>query len=328
MANIYGCDFIGGGNYIDVIEQTFKKDFAIGVLISADGWRARKAWKVVKKAAKFGECPIIKVISRWEDDHQFNEGHIKRAVKHLEKLNELASEYPSQEFWFNPFLEYRADKEVIKKLNRNLKRIKADNVTLVYNPEHTGYYYPSGNSSILELHNQHFKNVIGKRQSFSFDGQSSVDSNITKRLKDVDNCEACFLWIEEYNGYSSGKHKPDRPNRTEWPDKKLIKSVRKQVTKEKGETNFPSDMLFKTHGEHTNKIVVQIKNKGDYIYLKVGEDTLIRSAKGYYSENNQAYIYRFDKMGIDIKADLVDVYLDSTFLGAVNPIFRDGYYRF
>lgn len=327
---IFGNDFIGGGNYLDVIKETFEEGRAIGILISADGWKAKNAWRAINKACKFGGCPVIKVISRWEDSHQFSDDHILRAVKHLKKLIKISNEYPEQKFYYNPWLEYRAREEDVKTLYRKLKKKlrDCDNITLVFNPESLVYSYPTKDDVILDLHNQHFQFVEGVRQIFSFDGQSSVDSDITKVLEKTKNCEAVFLWVEEYNGYKDSKHKLPRPERKDYPTVKLIKSVNYQVDNKKNETNFPKDMLFKTHSERENKLVVQIKNKGDYIYLKKGKKTVAQSEKGYYSDTNKAYIYRFNEMGIDIKPDLVDVYLDNIKLGSINPKFRDGYYRF
>lgn len=348
---IHGDDFIGGSNYRKLIKEVLEEGRAIGILISADGWKSKKAWRVVKNAAKQGKCPIIKIASRWEDGHLFNEKHIRRARKHLEKTVELANEYPEQEFWFNPWLEYRASEDDVRKLNKKLKKILKEsgvkNITLVYNPENLGYYYPKGKTSILELHHIHFKAVKGKRQSFSWDGKDSVDGDVEKTLKELKKAdvEACFFWDWRYNGKYSEKDKRKRADRTDWPDKKFIKSIR-ALSMDKGKTKFDGNnrkRLFKTHAENhgddphkAEKLVVQIDENDPLagsgkITLKQGEKTF-KSLDGYYSDRNKAWIYRFNDWGIDIMKELdkpvVEIYKNQTYMGDVNPCFREGYYRY
>lgn len=211
---LFGIDYILGGNYLETLDH-HPEGWAAGFLWNVDGVRGSK--RAIEKVAASGKCPRIRVSLVWKDDHKFTERDAKIARKRARKLKTIVGEYPSIEWYVQPFLEPKS---------RELEEITAGSISRILPTAKIVTTSPAVFSNATEVHHSYRISNI-----FSYDGLDYRENRDFIRI--ANDFETFFLWQSECNGqsykdYKEGK-KISRPERKDWLKPKHIRQMVKAV---------------------------------------------------------------------------------------------------
>lgn len=215
----YGIDYIGGMNYLDVIERHHPKGYAGGCLVKASGWKT--GIKTVKTLAEHPDCPIIRVHGIWKDNHTFTQKDIDPAVKIAKRVAKVAEKFPDKQFYFSPWLEHRADAKLWNECRKQVFDVLPKEIKIVSSGEKT-------QRAIAERHGSY---ISSKREIFSFDGVDilSTPANLNIYLKAHSHAKLFFLWCPACNGRKTLRDTTERSQRSAYLTKQHINKMVKKV---------------------------------------------------------------------------------------------------
>lgn len=205
---IYGIDYIGGVNYIDVVKKYHPHDFAIGILNKASGWdngiKAARYW------CKHDVSRIYRISGIWHDNHTFNKQDIEPAVLQAEKVARLATKYPNYQFYFQPWLEPGTHQKpcsykLLKRVKKACREVLPKRVKIV-----TGRQMPKGWSEV------HHGAALSGKYIASFDGLSMFDTDSRHWLTEWYDARIVFGWCWQCNGKWGEGDRRAREDRTDW----------------------------------------------------------------------------------------------------------------
>lgn len=336
----FGIDYLGGARYPDVVVENHPEGFACGFLWEVDGFGSAK--KAVNQLLKSGKCTKIRIHLSWKDSHNFTESDIPEAERKTQEVMATIGKFPRVQFYISPWLEHKANLQLIQKLKRTVKKYFTPQVKYVNSFISGGAYLPN---EINEIH--HSFNVPRGDYIYSDDGVTALDSDVSKINITHKNALIRYLWDSSLNLKYATDEIIRREDRKLIPPAKLIQSLA-LMAQDKGDTSLPAKELYKAYGEaepengdHSKPIsrswkpLFILTEKASEVVLKVkGQIVATFSYSKPYLEPNR-YIYRSNEWGIDIAErvrkitgeNLANVWVNDKRIGKINLLFRENFYR-
>lgn len=336
---IFGLDHLGGAKYADLAAREHPVGWAFGVFWNVDGFGS--AEELIKRVAKEGRAPIIRVQGIWRDDHNttpFSEADKVRAVKIAQRLEAIAKQNRNVEFRYSPFTEHKNSPEFMRDAFRLIKRA-APSLVLVNNPNHDCRTIID--EVINEFHGKEKKPRKCKRHQFSFDGTPCEDSDVESYKAAYKETEVFFLWSPRFNGRWEDNDKTPRPQRRGWPDSNFIDSII-YLARTRGQCELPKNRIYKSHSENkgtgdsrAEKPVYISPLKVKEFQLVVRSGQVVATLRYYGTFEGGRYRYYATEWGYQIAEKAKRIQGDPMCLimynkktdGFINPGFRFGAFR-
>lgn len=337
---IFGLDHLGGARYADLAAREHPVGWAFGTFWNVDGFG--KSEELIKRVAREGRAPIIRVQGIWRDDHNttpFNEADKVRAVKIAQRLEAIAKQNGNVEFRYSPFTEHKNSPEFMRDAFRLIKRA-APSLVLVNNPNHDCRTIID--EVINEFHGKETKPRKCKRHQFSYDGTACEDSDVEGYKKAYKETEVFFLWSPRFNGnWETGIKFVPRKDRKGWPDSNLIDSII-YLASNRGECQLEKDFLYKSHSENKGArdpraekpvFIIPINSMKIELVARTGQvvdilyyyDKYLDGRHRYYAKN---WGYQIAEKSKRIQGDpMCSIRVNGKFYGLINPGFRFGAFR-
>lgn len=324
---MFGLDLLGLAAFPSAMARAFPRGFACGVFHDTFG----NPYRHLERILLTGKCPLVRVHAIWEDDHQYipfrDDSRITAAHR---KLVKFAAKFPNVAFQFSPFCEAKGD------LGPILTKLKADTPFQLVNSVWQGPAQKPG-VAINEYHGKEAGRQRGL-YNFSWDGDSTVDGDVTALKKRHKGAQVHFFWHPSFNGKRNVKDTTPRPERKFWPVPELIQSVA-YLANQKGRPNFPTNWLWKSHSDvhkvppepRAYKPVLIADIKVDSIPVRSMKGKLLTELKYFDRFDGGGYRYYLDMYGYEL-AEAARAHAESPLVrlgeyGTVNPAFREGNYR-
>lgn len=336
---IFGLDHLGGAKYADLAVQEHPSGWAFGVFWNVDGFGS--AEELIKKVAKTGRAPIIRVQGIWRDDHNttpFSEADKVRAVKIAQRLEAIAKQNGNVEFRYSPFTEHKNSPEFMRDAFRLIKKA-APSLVLVNNPNHDCRTIID--EVINEFHGKEKKPRKCKQHQFSFDGTPCEDSDVESYKAVYKETQIFFLWSPRFNGRWEDNDTTPRPQRGGWPDPNHIDSII-YVASHRGQCSLKANHLYKSHSENKGngdpraekpvyicpvraRAVELVARNGQVVDTLRYYGTFSDGRFRYYSQN---WGYQIAEKCKRIQGDpLTQVRINGKLFGTINAGFRFGGFR-
>lgn len=306
------------------------------------------AFKTIDNFLATETCPQCTIGLLWSDSHLFSDKDIPEIEKRSRRVQLLKNKYPHIKIEINTLVEHKLtnpDKY------HDIAQKNAPKCTIVNNPE-----TPDGRVSGAwskkyknEGHNDKIKLPPGAF-NMVYDGQSSVDADVTVAKEKFKNAECISFWSPWDNGRMTVTDPTPRPQRKAYTTPEQNRSLI-YLGNNKGNTSCPKNSIWKSHGDqHTSPpeprackpvFITPIDANTIKLVTKNGH-TLLTAEKGpVYNEVNppggkKRYIFRFDsdygyklaEKAIALSGSPVcNLVAKGKIIGTVNPAFRDGSYR-
>lgn len=220
-----GIDYLAGAKYQSVVLNNHPRGYAAGFFADTFG----NAYPVVRKLAKSGKAPIIRVHGLWDDKHDYNPNKDWKQTKtNFQKLIRIAKDFPKVKFQYSPFCEHNLKRPQIRQVMEDLAALiphDVKNLELVNTPWQGALIFDG--SVVNEVHGTHAVPQKGSYQ-YSFDGLSVYnDKALSAYNKHKARSTVVFLWEPLLNLKDGENDKRSREERL----KDLHKPKRETIQK-------------------------------------------------------------------------------------------------
>lgn len=335
---MFGMDYLGGAKYPNIILRNHPKGWAAGFFDSTFG----NIWGLVDKLAASGKCPLIKINGPWTKHLYIPKQHDKAIFVALAKTVAAAKKYPRVKFQFAPICENDNTTAAYTQLLQRCRE-KGEGVEIINSMGTKGRVVPGFKP---EIHGN--TRIPSGAYQYSYDGTSTVDSDVEKDKKTHANSGVFFMWHPAYNlkyktKLSADLHEPKHVIKNDTsppkervckPTPELIKSLERLGRPISGTPKLKPREIWKSHADRNNTPPESREYKPVFITplsvarieLRDGDKVLAVSAprKKYVDDR---FVYRFDRYGYQIADKVVDIYANGKKHGSINPAFRVGSFR-
>lgn len=324
----WGLDCLAGAKYQDLIAREIPQGWNLGAFSSLFG----DVRPLVKKLLAKERIARSRIQLLWSDTHTFGVKQIDAAVAEAKKWRVISKDFGAR-LAVSPWCEHRADRSLVTKLHEAIMNTLPDCV-YVNCPIDQGAMLKG---VMNEVHGDEAVPVMGN-YSFSFDGSSCVDADVTEIKERLSTASMFFWWIPQFNLRRSVKDNTPRHERLVRPTAGLIRSVVYLAT-ERGAVKLPPRWLLKSHAEDTgssrsNKPCFIVPLKTSRVTLKCDGKVIAKCPYyGPFGDGRsrfyaQSYGYVISQKAREISGrPTVEVWADGRKWGVVNPAFRLGVYR-
>lgn len=321
---LFGIDELGIAKYSDVAIKGHPKGFALGAFTSTFG-DAKPAIEKTLRERK--DIPIFKLNLSWSDSHSFSRRDFPKIVAEAKRFAPLFVKYPIPACYFNGATEHNLSVQDAQELARQVLAVIPSRCQYVNNPlSGKGKLIPTSDRIINEVHGK--ESVPQGRFAYSFDGTSSVDSDVTRIKQKMKDAEYFLFWHPANNGRLKADDPTPRPQRKAYPTVELLESLG-ALSKDKGITNLAKGVLYKSHSDRhvtppeprAYKPVIIAPQKADKI--TVGKT----DCAFYGTYQGGGYRYYCPRYGYKIANKPVEIRAGRKALGNINPAFREGGFR-
>ena len=325
---MWGLDLLGLRQYPRVGAANFPGGFGLGVFSSTFGDSRKAVSRILEK----GDCPAVRVHLAWSDTHTFRPSQFGEIGREARSWIPIINRFGNVKWYFSGACEHRMTEKDAKSLAEAVLSVLPSGCKYVNTPIDVGASI-SGPRILNERHGADARPRDGK-EIFSFDGSACVDSNVTEIKKRFKDAEIFFFWEPRFNGRWEVTDKTLRPNRTGWPDAKLIKSVALLAGEMEG-ASLPEKWLYKSHAENhgkgdskAEKAMFICPERTSSIDLFISGTRIKLNSLRYYGPfSGGGFRYYSSKWGFEIGTELVDVRIGDRLVGRINPVFRFGNFR-
>lgn len=336
---MFGLDVLGAAKFPSIALRNWPPGFACGVFADTFG----NVWGFVDKLAASGKCPLIKINGPWTAHQYVPAQHDKAIFAALAKTVGMSRKYPNVKWQFAPVCENDNTTPAYSALLRNCADLAGGLVEII-NSRGTRGKEVAGFKS--EIHGN-TPRPSGAYQ-YSYDGTSTVDSNVEKDKETHAKAGVFFLWHPAFNlkyktALSADKHEPKHviindsappKMRNCKPTPELIKSLERLGSPIKGTPKLGRREIWKSHADRNNtppesreyKPVFITPLSAPRIELRDG-DRVVAVSQGRRKFVDDRFVYRFDRFGFEMSDIVVDIYANGKKIGSVNPAFRGGDFR-
>lgn len=339
---LFGIDYLGGAKYQQLILDEHPNGWAAGFFIEDDLFGSPK--EVIRKLAKSGRAPVIRINLAWKDDHQFIESDFQNIVEYAKEYAEFPKRYKNVTWYFSGATEHLLNREQAERLAKKILAVlpKTDNCIYVNNPWENRGAFVYGRRIINEVHGSYAKAPRGKF-IFSYDGSSAVDDDVMLRKRVMKNSEVFFFWHPAMNGRLKVDDETPRPQRRSWPTSALIDSIIYLKNDAGSGIWIPNNWLWKSHADRHRtppesrayKPVLISPIKVDRFELITKNGRVVASSGPPMQFEDGRWRYYFDDFGHNIAEKAIRIQKDPVcglrangkVYGKVNPAFRAGSFR-
>ena len=330
----YGLDFLGLAKYADVAAENFPAGWALGAFSNTFG-DARPA---VEKVLKTGKPSAVRIHLMWKDDHNYTLKDGPKIVKEAQGWLPLVEKYRNIVWYFSGACEHKLSGKFANDLAMRVLGVFPEDTWYVNTPMKGGFDI-IGPRILNERHGTKAKRKY-ENDEFSFDGSACVDADVEAFKKEFVS-HNFFFWEPRFNGRWETTDTTPRPERDDYPDRKLIESV-VALAQNKGLVRpLPKGWIYKSHSENDGKPSLRAEKpclisplNRDKITLKLLNRKIIATFNYYGTYKGGGYRYYTDKWGYEIAqmaeyaqgSPVVQIWA-GTMIGVINPAFRTAPYR-
>jgi hypothetical protein len=324
---IYGLDLLGLAKYPNI---NLPQGFALGAFANTFGDSLPAVERLVLKG-----CKHVRIHLLWSDSHTFGSADLRKMVSEARRVERLAKRYPGVTWEVSPFCEHN-----IAAPDPYLKRCAevAPSCTIVNTPFRGGLSRKYKN----EVHGLH--SAPGNSFNYSFDGTSSVDSDVPKIAEVMAPADVFFLWVPQFKGRKTKSDATPRPDRKAWPSQEMVDSVAFLATA-RGSVRILQNSLWKSHAEQSNTppapkelkpvlitphsdthaVIIAAKNRKEIARMARFPDPFIDGRQRYYA---MQWGYRLAEKAIAVSGSpMCEIWVGETRIGRLNPAFRGPTFR-
>lgn len=327
---IFGLDLLGAARFPRIALKGLPNDWAVGVFHDTFG----NVGSLVKDLAHSGKPRVIRVQLVWSDSHSFGSAEQAKAIKAAKFYEPLAKKYPEIRWQLSPFCEHN-----LKAIDPILREIKK--AAPHCEPVNTPWNGVLSKAYLNEIHAGHHP-ILGPH-NFSYDGKSSVDSNVTKDKREEKSAEIFFFWVPQFNLKLTVTDKTPRPERKAAPTLELIESVVFLSTK-RGKVSLPKGYIWKTHSDQHEapvpepracKPVLIAPQKIQKFRLVDASGVTVGELPYFGVFDGGGHRYYLGDWGYKVALEarkrtgspVVGLFAGTTKVGEINPGFRAGTFR-
>jgi len=332
----FAMDYLGGSMFSSILLTAHPVGWGAGFFAETFG----NCWPVVDKLAASGKCPLIRIQGPWTNHKYMPALHDKAIFTAHKKTVEMMRKYPAVDFQFSPVCESDVKGRVWQDLFARLFRTNMT-LKLVCSVGTRGELVKG---ILAEVHGS--TPAPRGEYNYSYDGTSTVDSDITKDKRTHRRASVMFLWHPSFNlRYKtklSGEEIPEvKKNDTAAPKDRhckptveLIASMAAQAS-DKGKCRLAPNVLWKSHADRHDtpaeprayKPVLIAPPKVDRITLEDDFGRVVATSIKRDPYNDGRYRYYFSSYGHEIGNRVLNVKAGTRILGTLNPAFRQGGFR-
>lgn len=337
----YGIDHLGGARYGDVLVSSHPDGFAVGIFTQKELFG--DAYPALDRLLKARRVPLVRYSLRWSDSHSFSRADFPAIIAEARRFVPLVAKYPAVECQFSGATEHQLSRADAFALASQVLAIIPERCVYVNNPwEGKGAFIPPSARIINEVHGTNARRPnVGGKYNFSFDGSSSVDSDVESLKQRLGDSEVFFLWHPANNGKLKADDSTPRPQRNSWPTPALLESLA-FLTTPREVTSIPVDWLYKTHADRhmtppeprAYKPVIISPVNAPYIEMLAGGKVIAVSSppQPFVDGRRRYYIpeygYRVaQKTKRATGSPIVSFRANGKAVGSINPGFRAGLFR-
>lgn len=325
---IYGLDLLGLAKYPNI---DLPDGFALGAFANTFG----DSLPAIERAVLKG-CKHVRIHLLWSDSHTFGSADLRKMVSEARRVERLAKKYPGVTWEVSPFCEHN-----LTAPDPYLVRCAevAPSCAIVNTPWRGALSRKFKN----EVHGLHSTPNAGS-YNYSFDGTSSVDSDVPKVIETHGKSDVFFFWVPQFNGKKTGSDYTPRPERKAWPSQEMVNSVAFLATR-RGSVRILQGSLWKSHAEQSNvppaikelkpvlitphnadqAIIIAAKNRKEIARMPRYPDLFIDGRVRYYAGQ---WGYRLAEKAIAVSGSpMCEVWINDVRVGRLNPAFRGPTFR-
>lgn len=330
-------DELGAAKYPQVLVDGHPEGVGVGVFTQPDLFG--DPLPALSRLNVRKSIPFFRFNLRWSDAHQFPRSDWPKIIAEAKRIADWVSRHPGPKCYVSGATEHQLNARDAADLARQVLAVIPERCSYVNNPwEGKGAFLSPGPRILNEVHGDKANPPrIGGRFSFSFDGSSSVDSDVEKIKARMRGAEFFCQWHPANNGRLNTNDKTPRPQRKAWPTIELLESLNFLFTAS-GAVNINPNTLWKSHADRHNtppeprayKPVVITPQKASKLTLK-SLGVVVASSGPAQPFQDGRYRYYFPVWGYRMArgpgGPVFELWADNKRLGRVNPGFRAGNFR-
>lgn len=313
----------------------------------------------LKKMMDTGKYPVVRIHAHWDDNHKICP--LDKLKKKLPRYEQLAKDYPKIKVYVSHSCEYNeSSASEVKKRVDLVKQLCPSCIPV--NSRWKGATTPG---VLTESHGSKAKAKEG--EIVSTDGENIYDIDVETWFKDNSKAAIIFLWGFRYNLREipdPGQKVPKPKDRNASPNKQYTQGIIRlgspkgsapvPVFKDKKITPIKSPDIWKTYAEddqeenpltpddpRENRPVLIVKSKAKVLQIVTKDDKVIgKIPEGGKFGTNQNRFYSGGPGGVKLYgaeiaakalkesgSEFVWFKDGDSYIGPVNPAFRDGSFR-
>lgn len=319
-----GLDCLGLAKFGGEAKKAFPKGYALGVFSKTFG----DAMPAVREVVQASKCPAVRVQLLWSDAHTFSDANVTELRTEATRWERFARDNRGVAVFLSPFCEHK-----LSNPDKYLDIVKAAAPTCT--PVNTPWTGGLSSKYMNEVHGTKDAPRTGKF-NYSYDGTDMLETDVEAVKKKYKGAAYWFGWTANFNGVPEADVKIPRPNRTDWPTAKLIRSIQYIMDRSKAGTKLPSNWLWKSHAEdksnndpRANKPVLIAPVKSSAAQL-MRNGKVVATAQYYGAFVDGRSRYYFGEWGFELAEKHgrpLDIAVGGKVYGTVDPAFRDGAFR-
>lgn len=301
------------------------KAIPLNIGISAFAKTFGDAFPIIKRELERGRSHV-RINLLWSDSHSYGDSDIPFIKSEARRYEPLCAKYP-EKVELAPFTEHNLpnpDKYLAIVMQAAPSCGTVNSVwrgSFTRNPDYTN-----------EVHGAHSPpSIPGVEYNYSYDGLSSVDSDIEAMRIRHSRAKMFCVWHPRLNGKWSMSDSTPRPQRKGWPSQDLLRSLVYLFT-EKGLVSIPSNWVVKSHADNHgpndpkgDKLLVISPIRAAQIVLKRA-GVKVGSLTYYDKFDGGGFRYYAKVMGFKLGAAL-DMFIGNKVYGTINGGFRGPPFR-
>ncbi len=329
-------DQLGAAKYPQVLVDGHPSGFGVGVFTQPDLFG--DPLPALSRLIKLKSIPFGRFNLRWSDSHQFPRRDWPRIVAEAKRVADWLRANPEPACYISGATEHQLSAKDAADLARQVMAVIPERCLYVNNPWEGKGAFISGPRIVNEVHGGKARPPkIGGRFSFSYDGTSSVDSDVSQKLRELQKADFFCMWHPANNGRLNAADPTPRPQRKAWPTPQLLQSLA-ALFKPRGAVRLAENTLWKSHADRHEtppeprayKPVIITPVKASKLTLKVAGKVVHSSGPALPFQDGR-YRYYFPAWGYMMAESpggpVFDLWADNKHLGRVNPGFRLGGFR-
>lgn len=313
-----GVDELGFAQYVDTTIKYHPQGFGIGLFTTTFGDAKPGFSRFIQKRQ---DIPFVKFNLSWKDDHKFNRNDFSRIVNEAKRFSEFFSgKNLNIKCYFNGATEHNLSASDAQDLANRVLSVIPQRCIYVNNPL-TGSLLKTSDRIINEIHGTSV--APSGEYGFSFDGTSSVDSDVTNYKNKHSRALYFLVWHPANNGRLKADDPTPRPQRKAWPTRELLEALG-ALFRDEGVVNLNKGFLYKSLADrHTTPPEPRAYKPVIIAPQKASEVVVGDMRCSYYGTFiGGGYRYYCPKHGYGASRNPVDIKINNKKVGKVNPAFR------
>lgn len=324
-------EILGGAKYQRAALANVPRDRGVKLFANTFG----NAKPLARKFAERGH-PIIAMQGTWAgDSHNYTGAHRKTAIREAVAFDNIASLFPTQDFYYSPYCEHNHGAAHMNELLEEIES-KCEHLILFNSPNKNGVILPRWLNEVHGDYNP--RDLRGVEYMWACDGMSIYDCDFARWMREHERAILKWAWIAQFNCKHKTTEKLPINQRKVRPVKKQFLSIGYMEAGKSPDTNLPAKFTWKSHSDQSNdrprgreqKPVLICPVASEYADLinEKGRRVHRLFRNGNYHDGRP--LYRASKWGYEIGQRYgrsLRLRINGKIYGTIDPGFRQNEYR-